>query len=250
MADIFVQSFQQAFNLIASGDPEVYATVYRTIYVAGLGTLLSCLWSIPIAVFIGLYNFRGKWVIKGLFNALIGIPTVALGLLLFLLWSRQGAFGYLNLMYTLNGIAIGQAILVTPIIITFTANALGNSDTQLRDLAKTLGASGLRTNLRIIRETFWSIMLSITASFNRGFGELGIATIIGGSLAGETRVLTTSIALDLNRGFFDLAMAYGIILMAIVIALALTVSLLERIKNEELSFKRMTIWKRSWMRKI
>jgi len=243
MPDIIVPAIQQAIKLITSGDPEVYATVYRTIYVAGLGTLLSCLWSIPIAVFIGLYNFRGKWVIKGIFNALIGIPTVALGLLLFLLWSRQGEFGSLNLLYTLNGIAIGQAILVTPIIVSFTANALGNADTQLRDLAKTLGASGFRTNLRLIRETFWSIMLSVTAAFNRGFGELGIATIVGGSLAGETRVLTTSIALDLNRGFFDIAMAYGVILMAIVIILALTVSLIEHIKNEDITWKKFSFWK-------
>jgi tungstate transport system permease protein len=249
MADIIVQAFQQAINLIASGDPEVYATVYRTIYVAGLGTLLSCLWSIPIAVFLGLYNFRGKWAVKGIFNALIGIPTVALGLLLFLLWSRQGEFGSLNLLYTLNGIAIGQAILVTPIIVTFTANALGNADNQLRDLAKTLGASGFRTNLTLVRETFWSMMLSITAAFNRGFGELGIATIIGGSLAGETRVLTTSIALDLNRGSFDIAMAYGVILMAIVIALALTVSLIERVKNQEVSWKGLSFW-RGYRRKI
>ena len=243
MADIIVEAFRQAINLIASGDPEVYATVYRTIYVAGLGMLLSCLWSIPIAVVIGLYNFRGKWVIKGVFNALIGIPTVALGLLLFLLWSRQGEFGFLNLLYTLNGIAIGQSILVTPIIVTFTANALGNADTQLRDLAKTLGASGFRTNLTLVRETFWSLMLSITAAFNRGFGELGIATIIGGSLAGETRVLTTSIALDLNRGAFDIAMAYGVILMVIVIALALTVSLIERIKDERGELRKFILWR-------
>jgi tungstate transport system permease protein len=249
MADIVVQAFQQALNLIASGDPEVYATVYRTIYVAGLGTLLSCLWSIPLAVAIGLYNFRGKWIIKGIFNALIGIPTVALGLLLFLLWSRQGEFGFLNLLYTLNGIAIGQAILVTPIIVSFTSNALGNADSQLRDLAKTLGASGFKTNLRILRETFWSMLLSITAAFNRGFGELGIATIIGGSLAGETRVLTTSIALDLNRGFFDLAMAYGVILMAIVISLALTISLIERVKNEDVSWNKLSFW-RGYRRKL
>ena len=133
MADIIVQSFQQALNLIASGNPEFYATVYRTIYVAGVGTLLSCLWSIPIAVLIGLYNFRGKWVVKGIFNALIGIPTVALGLLLYLLLSRQGELGSLHLLYTLNAIAIGDAILVTPIIVSFVANALGTADTQLRD---------------------------------------------------------------------------------------------------------------------
>jgi tungstate transport system permease protein len=249
MADIIITAFQKAIQLLTSGDPEVYATVYRTIYVAGLGTLLACIWSIPIAVILGLYNFKGKWIIKGIFNALIGIPTVALGLLLFLFWSRQGEFGFLNLLYTLNGIAIGQSILVTPIIVSFTANALSNSDIQLRDLARTLGASGFRTNLRLIRESFWSMILSITASFNRGFGELGIATIIGGSLAGETRVLTTSIALDLNRGFFDVAMAYGIILMSIVIALALVVTLLERIKNEDLNLNKSFLSRKFWRKR-
>jgi tungstate transport system permease protein len=243
MADIIIEAFQRALELIASGNPEVYSTVYRTVYVSGMGTLLACLWSIPIAVILGLYAFRGKWVVKGVFNALIGIPTVALGLLLFLLWSRVGTFGFLNLMYTLNGMAIGQAILVTQIIITFTANSLSNSDSQLRDLAKTLGASSFRTNLTLIRETFWSLVLAVTAAFNRGFGELGIATIIGGSLRDETRVLTTSIALDLNRGFFDTAMAYGIILMAIVIMLALTISLIERIRDEKSELRKFTLWK-------
>jgi tungstate transport system permease protein len=243
MADIIVPAFKQAINLITSGNPEVYATVYRTIYVAGLGTLLSCIWSIPIAVVLGLYNFKGKWFIKGLFNALIGIPTVALGLLLYLLLSRQGEFGSFHLLYTLNGIAIGQAILVTPIIVSFTANALGAADTQLRDLAKTLGASGFRTNLTLIRETIWSMVLSITAGFNRGFGELGIATIVGGNLLGETRVLTTAIALEINFGSFDTAMAYALILIAIVIALALTIALIERIRQDEGGWNRLSLWR-------
>ncbi len=243
MADIIVPALQQALNLITSGDPEVYATVYRTIYVAGLGTALACLWGLPIAVLLGLYNFRGKWFIKGIFNALLGIPTVALGLLLFLLFSRQGELGFLNLLFTLNGIAIGEAILVTPIVVSFTANALGAADTQLKDLAKTLGASGFRTNLTLIRETFWSIVLSLTASFNRCVGELGIATLVGGSILGETRVLTTSIATWTNFGDFSLAMAYGIILMLIVIALALTVSLIERVKDERGEIRKFILWR-------
>jgi tungstate transport system permease protein len=243
MADIIVQAFEQAIRLILSGDPDVYATVYRTIYVSGLGTVLACIWSIPIAVFLGLYSFRGKWVIKGLFNAFIGIPTVALGLLLYLFMSRRGEFGFLHLLYTLNGMAIGQAILVTPIIVSFTANALSSADTQLRDLAKTLGASGLQTNLTLIRETIWSMMLSITAAFNRGFGELGIATIVGGGLIGETSVLTTAIALEINFGSFDIAMAYAIILMAIVIVLALTISLIERLRSEDTSWSKLIFWR-------
>ena len=243
MADVIVQAFQQAIKILLSGNPEVYATVYRTIYVAGVGCLLSCLWSIPIAVFLGLYNFRGKWIIKGIFNALIGIPTVALGLLLYLLFSRQGDLGSFHLLFTLNGIAIGQAILLTPIIVSFTANALGTADVQLRDLAKTLGASGFRTNLTLIRETIWSMVLAVTAGFNRGFGELGIATIVGGNLLGETRVLTTAIATEIDFGSFDIAMAYAIILMAIVIAIALVISLIERLRQEEGLGGKLGFWR-------
>jgi tungstate transport system permease protein len=249
MADIIVPAIQEAIKLITSGDPEVYATVYRSIYVAGVGTLLACLWSIPLAIVLGLYNFRGKWVIKGLFNALIGIPTVALGLLLFLVLSRQGELGSLQLLFTLNGIALGQAILVTPIIVSFTANALGKSDGQLRDLAKTLGASGFRTNLTLIRESIWSMVLSVSASFNRGFGELGIASMVGGSLLGSgtlfsgTRVLTTAIAVWTNAGYFQYAMAYGILLLAIVIVISLVISLIERVRDSETEIRKLSLWK-------
>ena len=249
MADIIVPAIQEAFKLITSGDPEFYATIYRTIYISGVGTLLACVWSIPIAMVLGLYNFRGKWIIKGLFNALIGVPTVALGLLLYLLLSRQGELGSLHLLYNVNGIAIGQAILVTPIIVSFVTKALETADMQLRDLAKTLGASGLRTNLAMMRETFWSTVLAVTAGFSRGFGELGIATIVGGSLLGNgtlfggTRVLTTSIALEINFGNFSVAMAFAIILIAIVIALALTISLIERVRNEDMSWGKLVFWR-------
>ncbi len=234
MPDIFVQAFQKAFELIFSGNPELWATVYRSLYVSGVGTLLACTWSIPIAVILGLYSFRGKWVVKGIFNALIGVPTVALGLFLYLLLSKQGEFGFTGLLYTVNGIAVGQAILLTPIIVSFTTSALSAADVQLRDLAKTLGASGLRTNLTIMRETIWSMALAITAAFNRGFGELGIAMIVGGNIFEETRVLTTSIAVETNLGQFDVAMAYGVILMAIVIVVTFIVNLVEKIKREEL----------------
>jgi tungstate transport system permease protein len=234
MADIIVQAFQKAFELIFSGNPEVWATIYRSLYVSGLGTLLACTWSIPIAAFLGLYSFRGKWAVKGLFNSLIGVPTVALGLLLYLLLSHYGEFGWTGLLYTVNGIAVGEALLLTPIIVSFTSSALEAADIQLRDLAKTLGASGLRTNLAIMQETVWSMALAITAAFNRGFGELGIALIVGGNIFQQTRVLTTSIAVDLNLGVFDEAMAYGIILIAIVIIVTFIVNLVERIKREDL----------------
>jgi tungstate transport system permease protein len=237
MPDIIVKAFKEAFELIFSGNSEVFATVYRSLYVSGLGTLLACLWSIPIAIILGLYSFRGKWIIKGVFNALIGVPTVALGLLLYLLLSKSGEFGFLDLLYTVNGIAVGQALLLTPIIVSFTSSALEAADIQLRDLAKTLGASSLRTNMTIMRETVWSLALAVTAAFNRGFGELGIAMIVGGNIFQETRVLTTSIAVETNLGHFDIAMAYGVILMTIVIAITLVVNLIEKMKRDEIPEK-------------
>jgi tungstate transport system permease protein len=237
MADIIIQAFQKAFELIFSGNSEVYATVYRSLYASGIGTLLACTWSIPIAVVLGLYSFRGKWIIKSIFNALIGVPTVALGLLLYLLLSKQGEFGFLNLLYTVNGIALGQAILLTPIIVSFTSSALSAADAQLRDLAKTLGASSFNTNLAIMRETIWSTVLAVTAAFNRGFGELGIAMMVGGNIFQATRVLTTSIALETTLGNFEIGMAYAILLMAIVIAVTLGVNLVEKLRQEETPWK-------------
>jgi tungstate transport system permease protein len=244
MQDVIIQAFQKALQLILSGDSEVYNTVFRSLYVSALGTLLSCLWGIPIATVIGLHSFRGKWLIRGIFNALIGVPTVALGLLLYLLMSHQGEFGFLHLLYTLNGIAVGQSILVTPLIVSFTSSALGAADTQLRDLAKTLGASSLRVNSVIIRETIWSIVLAVIAAFNRGFGELGVAMMIGGNFPQETRVLTTSIATETTQGQFAIAMAYAIILMAIVLAIALTINLVERLRQEETTRIKERILKR------
>ena len=241
MADVIIQALQKALELIFNGNSEVYTTVLRSLYVTGVGTLLACLWSIPIAMVLGLHSFRGKWLIKGIFSALIGVPTVALGLLLYLFMSRQGLFGFLHLLYTVNGIAIGQSILVTPLIVSFTGSALGAADVQLRDLAKTLGASGFKCNLAIMRETVWSMVLAISAAFNRGFGELGIAMIVGGNLFQETRVLTTSIALETNLGQFDVAMAYAIILMVIILTITLTLALVERLRQEQ-SF----LWKKEW----
>lgn len=243
MADIFIESFQQAINLIFSGNPDFYGIVFRTFYTAGVGVALACIWSLPLAIVIGLYNFRGRWIIKGLFNALIGIPTVALGLLLYLLWSNSGPLPNPALLYSINGIAVGQAILITPIIVTFVGNALNTADLQLRDLARTLGASELRTNLAILKETVWSVVLAVSASFNRGFGELGIATIVGGALLGRTNVLTTSIVLATGFGAFSYAMAYGIVLMGIVITIALIINLIERLKQEDVTLPKWSFLK-------
>jgi tungstate transport system permease protein len=230
MFETIIDAFQRALQLIFSGDPELFATALRTVYVAGLGTLLACLWGIPIAVLLGLYSFRGRWLIKSLFNALLGVPTVALGLLLVMFLSKSGPAGFLHLLYTLNGIAVGQALLVTPIIVSYTSSALAATDIQLRDLAKTLGASNIQTNLAIMREAMWATVLALISAFNRGFGELGIALMVGGNILYVTRVLTTSIALEATKGEYAYGIALAIILMAMVVSITILVNLVERLE--------------------
>ncbi len=164
-------------------------------------------------------EFRGRKLVKTIFSALIGIPTVSLGLLLAILFIRYGPFGFLDLLYTVQLISIGEAILVIPLIISFTTSAIESTDIQLRDLARTLGASETDTSIVVFREALQPIVLAVVAAFNRAFAELGIAMMAGGNIQGLTNVLTTTISLQTAMGDFPLAIALSIILMTVVLVL-------------------------------
>lgn len=159
---------------------------------------------------------------------MIGIPTVALGLYMYLLLSRSGPLGYFQFLYTAYGIIMGQCVLVTPIIVSFATSAMESVDPDLRMLARTLGASGFQTDAVILREAFWGVTLAIIAAFNRAFAELGVAMMLGGNIRNYTRVLTTAIALETARGEIALSIALSFILLGIVMTLSIAVSLARR----------------------
>jgi tungstate transport system permease protein len=218
----------QAFQLLFSLDPEIYTIVFRSLYVSGLAIAMATLWSIPIAAVLGLKNFRGKRFVKGSFNAFIGFPTVVLGLMLFLMFSRSGPLGGLELLFTPLMISIGQSILITPILVSFITSAVESIDIDIRDLARTLGSTEIQASVAILREASGGVILAILAAFNRAFAELGIAMMVGGNIYGYTRVLTTAIALETNRGNIAFSIALGVILLAIVYTLNITISYLRR----------------------
>jgi len=219
----------EALRLIFSGDPIVFGITLRSLYISGIATIISLLWGIPIALFLGLRDFRGKFFVKGIFNALIGIPTVALGLILFLFFSRSGPLGFLRLLYTPTAIIIGEAILVTPIVVSFSANALEAVDPQIMDLAKTLGASEDQAFFAVFKEALGGILLAMVASFNRAFAELGVAQMVGGNLDGFTNVLTTTIAADIVRiNGIPTSIALAIILLTVVFGINLMVNAFTR----------------------
>jgi tungstate transport system permease protein len=183
---------------------------------------------LPVGTLIGLKQFPGRKLIKTLFSTLIGMPTVALALILYLFLSKSGPLGALQLLYTIQGISLGQALLILPIIVSFSASAIEAQDTRLRDLARTLGASELDTVLTVLQESSNGIILALVAAFNRAFAELGLAMMLGANIRYLTRVLTTTIALQSAMGDITLSLALSIILISVVFTLNALVNILRR----------------------
>lgn len=207
---------------------EILDVTVRAIVISGTATLLAALWGVPIGILLGLKGFRGRTITKGFFNAMIGMPAVSLGLILYLLFSRAGPLGSLHLLYTPMAMIIGQAVLITPIVVSFSTNTLESVGPEIRDLAKTLGASETQASVAVLRESLGGVLLAVVASFNRGLGELGVALMLGGNIRGVTRVLTTTIALETGRGELVLGMALTGILLTIVFALNFTINLVQK----------------------
>ena len=228
MTNPIIDGIIQAFQLLFSLDPAIYSIVFRSLYVSGLAVAIATLWSLPIATILGLKNFRGKRFIRGSFNAFIGFPTVVLGLILFLMFSRSGPLGTFQLLYTPLIISIGQAILITPILVSFITSAVESIDMDIRELARTLGSTEIQASVAILREASGGVILAVLAAFNRAFAELGVAMMVGGNIYGKTRVLTTAIALETNRGEIAFSIALGVILLAIVYTLNIGINYLRR----------------------
>lgn len=220
----------KALELILTGDPELYGIVYRSLFFSGVAILLASLWGTPIAMLISLKEFPGKNIVKTFFNSLIGIPTVVLGLVLFLVLSNGGPLGFLGLLYTPGGIIIGEAILVTPIIISIATSAIEAVDPEIMNLAKTLGATESQASIAVLKEAVNGVILSNVASFNRAIAELGVALLVGGNIAGYTDVLTTAISRYTARAEIPYAIALGVLLMVLVFAINLAILLARKTK--------------------
>lgn len=228
MASAILDGFVRAVALILSGDPVLVDITLRSLAISGLATIAASLWSIPLGALMGLGRFRGRVLLRGVFNALLGVPTVTLGLVLYLLVSKSGPLGFFRLLYTPTAIILGQAILITPIIVSFVASTLEAVDPDVRSLALTLGSTETGAALTVLNESLEGVLLSVTAGFNRAIAELGVALMVGGNIRGVTRVLTTYIALETGRGEIALGIAFAIILLSIVGVVNLSVNLIQR----------------------
>ena len=200
----------------------------RSIFVSGVAALLAALIGIPVGVLIGLRKFRGRSQVKGVFNGLMAMPTVALGLVLYLVFSNAGPLGFLQVLYSPFAIIIGQAILVFPLLVSISSETVETIDPSIRNLALTLGADEREASVSVLRESLGGIVLAVSASFSRAISELGIALMLGGNIEGLTRVLTSSIALETTRGEIILGLGLTVILLSLMIIFNILLRMAEK----------------------
>jgi len=217
------QGLTRAVQLIITLDPEVLEITGRTLRIAGASCILASLISLPLGSLIHFGRFRGKRALVSVIQTLFAVPTVIIGLFVFVLFSRSGPFGELGILFTPTAMVIGQMILITPILLGLTISALNGVSKEIVETATSLGASGFQLALLTLREARYAVVAALVLGFGRAISELGIAMMIGGNIRGFTRVMTTAISLATTRGELELALALGmlLLLLALIINIAL-----------------------------
>jgi tungstate transport system permease protein len=198
----------------------------RSLSISGVATLLASIWSIPLSILLSIGRSKVSKVAVPIFNSLVGFPTVVVGLLLYLLLSRSGPFGSLGLLYTPYAIMVGQAVLISPLIISFGVEVIGVKTRDLIEMSLTFGASKLQILTMLFEEASSRILAVCILGFQRAIGELGVALMLGGNIKGLTRVYTTAIALEIQRGDFELAIYLGLILISVDFLIILVLRIL------------------------
>lgn len=213
--DDLAQGFVKAFQLLVTFDPEIMEITGRTLAIALSSCIIATVLCLPLGSLIHFKQFRGKRALINLIQTFYSIPTVVVGLLVFILFSRMGPFGIFNLMFTPTIMVIGQVILISPIILGLIIAALNGVDKGIFETAESLGASQVQATFQVMREARYAIMSSVTMGFGRAISEVGLALMVGGNIRGFTRVITTAISLETSKGDVELSIALGIILIFI-----------------------------------
>jgi tungstate transport system permease protein len=225
MGDI-TSGILQAVNLIVTLNPEVLQIAGLSLYISLSATIIASCIAIPAGGFIHFYEFRGKKVLIAIIQTLYSVPTVVVGLLIYLMISHSGPFGFLGLLFTPEGMILGQTVLIIPIMMGLVIAALSGVSRDIQDTLVSLGATGFQSIVQIVKEARTAILSAVILGFGRAISEVGVAMMIGGNIRGETRVLTTAIALQTGMGDFGFSIALGIILLTIALIIVVIMYLI------------------------
>jgi len=224
--DDIVQGIVQAVNLIVTLNPDVMQIAALSLYISLTASFLAALISIPLGGFIHFHDFFGKRTLIILIQTLYSVPTVVVGLVIYLMISRSGPFGFLGLLFTPEGMILGQTVLIIPIMMGLVISALSGVDRSISDTLVALGATEFQKIIQIVKEARYAILSAVILGFGRAIAEVGVAMMIGGNIRDQTRVLTTAIALQTGMGEFAFSIALGIILLAVALVVVLILNLI------------------------
>lgn len=209
----------EALELVTSLDAELVGIVLLSLRVSLTAVAVAALVGLPLGAWIAVARFPGRRAVIVVLNALMGLPPVVVGLLVYLMLSRAGPLGELGLLFTPTAMAIAQAILITPIVAALSRQAIEDAWGEYREQFGSLGVSAFGAAVTLLWDTRFSLLTTVLAGFGRAAAEVGAVMIVGGNIAGVTRVMTTAIALETSKGDLALALGLGMVLVAIVLAL-------------------------------
>lgn len=210
---------RDAFSLLFSGDGELWQIILISLRVSLIAMLIASPLAIAIGYFLATASFPGRRFLIVLTQGLLASPTVVVGLLLYLLLSRQGIFGSLKLLFTQEAMIIGQVLIAMPVLVAFTISAVQGADPRARETAISLGAAPLRSALTTLVEVRFGVMAAVFNAFGRIVSEIGCSLMVGGNIAGVTRNIPTAIALETSKGEFAQGIALGIVLLIVALSI-------------------------------
>jgi tungstate transport system permease protein len=219
-------ALRAAVSLLLARDPQIVSAVIVSLQVALLGTLLATTIGAPAGFWIATRDFRGRRAVELLLNTATALPTVVVGLLTYVLLSRRGIFGGLELLYTRAAMVVGETVLIIPLMAALTLAVVSGADPRIHETALTLGATPARAAWTVAGEMRRGLLAAVATGFGRLISELGIALMVGGNIAGATRTMTTAIALETSKGEFALGLALGFLLLAVALVVNIGAALL------------------------
>ena len=215
--DGFWTSLGNAIGLILTWDPDLIEIIGLSLRVTLTAVVISCLIGLPIGAVVGAFRFRGRTVVTLILNALMGLPPVVVGLMVYLMLSASGPLGPLGLLYTPTAMIIAQTILVTPIVAALTRQVVEDLNQEYAEQFESLGVGSADRVAALLWDARYSLLTVALAGFGRAVAEVGAVIIVGGNINHVTRVMTTSIALETSKGNLQLALALGVVLLTIAL---------------------------------
>lgn len=225
--EIYASALAEGIDLLTSGTVDVWVIVATSLRVSGTATLIALALGLPLGLALGSRRFVGRTVALVVFNAGMGLPPVFVGLIVAMTLSRRGPLGDLSLLYSQTAMVIAQVIIAVPIVVAITAAAVSAVPRQLKLQAASLGASRLRVGLLTLSEARMGLLAAVAGGFGAVISEVGAVMMVGGNLAGETRVMTTAIVQYTRMGRYGSALALALVLLALVVAVNIMITTMQ-----------------------